>query len=111
MFKKIVVLVLVLMMLMPQTAFANQIINNGVNQALVEYKDEIGMIANLIIAFSAIFSVLIFIIHFMRLGFAGSDPKKRSEVIQSLAISAICTAITGGFGLFFKIYLEIFTNV
>jgi hypothetical protein len=108
MLKKITVFTLLVLLLIPSFAYGDAIINAEVNKAIMEYKDEIKVIANILIGFSAVTSVLIFIIHFLRLGGLHSRPHKRKEVIKDLMVSGMCTAAIGGFGLLFRIYLSIF---
>lgn len=109
MFKRIVVMILIVAIFFPSMSFAEKdIINEGVNKAIALYKDEIAILSNVMIAIAAVLSVLIFIIHFLRLGGYHTHPMMRKRAISDLFVSGICTALIGGFGVIFRIYLEIF---
>lgn len=79
-----------------------------VSDAIGEFKDTMNTISNIFLAISAVSSVLIFIIHFIRLASSYNHPMIRHKVIVDIMISGICTAGIGAFGLFFKLYIGIF---
>ena len=78
------------------------------NEAIGEFKDTINKIANILLAIAALSSVLIFIIHFLRLGAAHNHPMSRYRIMKDIMVSGIVTALIGAIGLVFKLYVGIF---
>lgn len=88
--------------------FEHEIINEETIEAINDFKDEMSTISTYLIAFAAISSVLIFIIHFVRLGASHNHPIFRAKIIREMLVSGICTALIGAIGLIFKVYVSIF---
>lgn len=65
--------------------------------------DEYNVIISGFIGLSVLTSLLIFIIHFMRLGAIGNNPGNRSKVIQDLMVTGITTALLGAIGTIYAI--------
>lgn len=107
---KIVTILVVFIMFMSTFSLANnvEIINPDSIEAVNDFKDYINTISTYIIAFAAVTSVLIFIVHFVRLASSYAHPMLRHKVLKEMFVSGICTALIGGIGLIFKIYVSIF---
>lgn len=72
---------------------------------LNEFKDTIDGFANIILAFGLVSSVLILIIHFIRLGGSESNPMQRNKVLKDIATTLVITALMGSVGLISKIVI------
>lgn len=114
--KKLLLFVIILTLLTLNIAFSfasseqHQIINEETYEKINDFKDEMNKISNIIMAFSLVTSVLIFVIHFIRLAFhAGGKPMMRSLVIRDIMISGVCTGLIGAIGLIMKIYVNLFS--
>lgn len=104
-------LVFILVMSLSSAALAvkeHEVINDDTMSAIGEFKDEIGVIGNFLIAFSAVTSVLVFIIHFVKLSISPSHPIMRHKIMMELLVSAVCTSLIGAIGLIFKLYIGVF---
>lgn len=107
----ITLMIIILLLFFNTTiAFASEheIINDDTVDKIAEFKDEINFISNIIIGFSAVSSVLIFIIHFIRLAGAQNNPTVRGKVLGDIMITGICTSLIGAIGIISKIYINIF---
>lgn len=105
----ILLLICTFLLVAPDLVHAkNQIINDNTVTKLGEFKDIIGSMTNIVIAFALTSSVLIFIIHFISLAKSADNPNKRSEALDNLLKTGIITSILGGIGLFTKLLLAIF---
>lgn len=91
---------------MQTTAFAGT--NETTNNELALLKDDVSVLVNYAIGFALLTSVLIFIIHFLRLASANSDPRKRSAVLHDITTTIIITALLGGIGVISKIFVNMF---
>lgn len=104
--------ILVLLFAFQLTVFANngehEIINEETTEKINEFKAEIGSIINIALAFISVTSVLIFIIHFIRLANAYDHPLFRRKVMEDISTSAIVTALIGGIGLVSKIFIGMY---
>lgn len=58
--------------------------------------------------FGALTSLLVFIIHFIKLASLPSHPIQRQEIFDKMLISAITTALLGGISLVLVLYFGIF---
>lgn len=87
---------------------SNGIINNDTIGKIKAFKNEINFIANVIIAFAAVTSVLIFIVHFIRLANSYDHPITRKKIINDIYVTAICTALIGAVGLISKIFIGVY---
>lgn len=90
-FKKLLVLCLILL-LFTQVAYAQ---NAELNKAFGEFRIEIKYIFSGVSALALLTSIVIFIIHFIRLALHANHPYFRGEIIKNLLISGICTALLG----------------
>lgn len=87
----------------------HKIINEETYEKIDEFKHEINYISNIIIAFAVVTSVLIFIIHFIRLSFHANQPMFRALVIKDIMITGVCTGLIGAISIIVKIYINIFS--
>ncbi len=110
-FFSILFIVIILLSLFHSTAFAggeHEIINDETIEKIDDFKKEIGSITNIILAFVSITSVLIFIVHFIRLANSYDHPFLRRKVQSDLAVTAVVTALIGAIGIVAKIYIGIY---
>ena len=102
---------IILLSLFHSTVFASgehEIINDETIEKIDDFKKEIGSITNIILAFVSITSVLIFIVHFIRLANSYDHPFLRRKVQSDLAVTAVVTALIGAIGIVAKIYIGIY---
>lgn len=109
--KLLMMAILIVLIASTQTSFADEgyvIVNDETYEKINEFKDEISHISTIVIAFSAVTSVLIFIIHFIRLASSCNHPLIRSKILKDIAITGICTALIGAIGLISKIFINLY---
>ena len=83
---------------------------SGVNDSLSKLKTTINDITKFIVAFGLITSVLLLIIHFVRLGMIPARPFHRRKVIDDIAIVFICITAMGALGLIAEIIISVYEN-
>lgn len=109
--KFILFLIIIIFIFINQAVFAtnnHEIINSETNKSINDFKNEINKIANICIVFSLVSSVLILIIHFIRLSLTFNNSILRYKVLENIGISLVCTSLMGAVGLIFKIYVGIY---
>lgn len=111
--KKMLILIIVLLSIVSTCVISfagnnHEIINNETYEKIDDFRKEINTLTNIAIGFAAVTSVLIFIIHFIRLAFNAGQPMLRALVIRDIMITGVCTALIGGIGIIVKIYINIF---
>lgn len=107
-FVSIFLLFIIIFMASSSFAEGHTIINEETNRAIAEFSKEINIIANILIAFSLVTSVLIVIIHFVRISGTYQHSLFRYRVLMQMGTSLLCTALMGIVGVLFKVYLAIF---
>lgn len=75
--------------------FNSTYIKPELNDKMNAFKDEFSITINGLMGFFLASSVLIMIIHFIRLGQHGDKPHLRMKVMNDLIITGICTAAIG----------------
>ena len=107
---KYILFLFIIILFSQSTVFATgyKIINDDTVKAVGEFKNEINFIANILLAIAAVSSVLIFILHFLKLGITFNHPMWRYRAIKDIWVSGICTALIGAIGLIFKLYVGIY---
>lgn len=83
---------------------------SGVNDSLSKLKTTINDITKFIVAFGLITSVLLLIIHFIRLGMIPARPFDRRKVLNDIAIVFICTTAMGALGLIAALIISVYEN-
>ena len=78
------------------------------NEKLKEFKIFMDKYSNIILAFGLVTSVLIFIIHFIRLASTYNHPIARQEVIRDIGVTGLIIALMGGIGLVSKLVVTTF---
>mgnify|MGYP001156486688 FL=1 len=106
----ILLIVILLLFLSNSLVFANehQIINEKTVEKINDFKNEVGSITNIFLAFASITSVLIFIIHFIRLANSYDHPFTRRKVLNDIGTTAIVTGLIGAIGLITKLFIGIY---
>lgn len=92
------------------TMFANatNIIPPGMEKALNNLYAEYYIFVNGFIAFGLLTGILAFMVLFLQLGAAGSNPYARIFILREMLVVGISTALLGGFPLMFVLYLNMF---
>lgn len=73
------------------------------NVKILEFKKVVDFFSNIAIAFSLLTSVLLLIIHFIRLAGSNAHPLLRHDVIRDIGVTGIITASIGAIGLLSKL--------
>lgn len=105
------IVVLVLLFAFQLTVFAageHEIINDETKEKIDDFKTEIGSITNVILAFVSVTSVLIFIVHFIRLANSYDHPFLRRKILNDIGTTAIVTGLIGAIGLITKLFIGIY---
>lgn len=68
---------------------------DDVNNKISDFGKTISFYTNIFIAFSLATSILVLIIHFVRLAIVAHNPKLKKEVLGNIITTCIVTAITG----------------
>ena len=76
-------------------------VKQEVTGKFAEFIDEYNILLSGMWGFFMTSSVLIFIIHFIKLGKFSDNPFARKKIMNDMLITGICTALLGSFGLFF----------
>lgn len=95
--------VLTMMTLNTINVYANEIIKPETNTKLAEFAELVSNYADILIAFALSTSVLIFIIHFIRLANSFDHPFMRRQVQRDIFITGIVTALIGGITIVVKV--------
>lgn len=69
---------------------------------------EYNILINGVWAFLVMSSILIFIVHFIKLGQWSQEPFVRKKIMQDLLITGVCTGLLGSFWLFYFLITRIF---
>lgn len=93
------------LLLFTQIAFAN---NTELNKAFGEFRLEIKYVFSGISGIALLSSIVIFIIHFIKLALNSQNPHLRSECLKNILVSGICTALLGAVNV---IVFIVFTTV
>lgn len=88
-------------------AFNTSYLKPELTSKLQAFQDEFGTTVNGLMAFFMASSVLIFIIHFIRLGQHGANPMARMKIMQDILITGVCTAIIGSLWLVYGLVVTI----
>lgn len=82
----------------------------GVNESYAKLKDTINDITKFVVAGGLLTSVLLLIIHFIRLGSIPARPFDRRKVLNDIGIVAICTAGMGALGIIAWLVMTVYEN-
>lgn len=90
-------------------ATTNHTIPKGLLPAIQRFYDEYFIFVNGFIAFGMLSGVLAFIVLFVQLGAASTNPHARTFILFEMMMVGISTALLGGFPLMMALYLTMFT--
>lgn len=82
-------------------AFNTSYLKPSLNKKIQAFQQECGTLINGLLGFFLASSVLIMIVHFIRLGQYGDKPVMRAKVMNDMLITGICTA---GIGSLWVVY-------
>lgn len=99
--KRFIVLILIIMLIMlsSSTVFAD----GNTNIALMKFQQTVDKYGDVLMGFALSTSVLIFLIHFIRLANSYDHPFMRRQVQRDIFITGIAVAMIGAIGVIGKI--------
>ena len=83
-------------------------VKGEVIQKFQDFIAEYNILLSGVWAFFMTSSVLIFIIHFIKLGQWSNYPMVRQKIMSDLVVTGVCTALLGSFGLVFYLITRMF---
>lgn len=89
-------------------ASATGVMPKGMEKALTNLYKEYYVFVNGFIAFGMLTGVFAFIVLFVQLAAAGSNPYARAFILKEMAVVGITTALLGGFPLMIVLYYTMF---
>lgn len=99
----IVSVMTLVMLLNIDVSYAKPTFDEAWEAFMSEYRIILAGIAGL----GALTSVLVFIVHFVKLGTMPSHPIQRREALTNMVISGVCTALLGGITLVLTLFYHI----
>lgn len=88
-------------------AFNTAYLGDKLNEKLNAFKNEFGTTVNGFLGFFLVSSILIMIIHFIRLGQHGDKPALRAKVMNDMMITGVCTAVIGSLWFVYGLVMAI----
>lgn len=94
--------------MMAHASQVTSIIPKGMEKALTNLYKEYYIFVNGFIAFGMLTGIFAFIVLFMQLAAAGSNPYARAYILREMAVVGITTALLGGFPLMIVLFYTMF---
>lgn len=88
-------------------AFNTSYLKPELNEKLANFQEEFGTTVNGFLGFFLVSSILIMIIHFIRLGQHGDKPALRTKVMNDMMITGVCTAVIGSLWFVYGLVMAI----
>ena len=88
-------------------AFNTSYLTPQLTSKLQAFQNEFGTTVNGLMAFFMASAILIFIIHFIRLGQHGANPMARIKIMQDLLVTGVCAGIIGSLWLVYGLVMTI----
>ena len=83
-------------------------VKEGVVEKFNQFLEEYNILLSGVWGFFMTSSVLIFIVHFIKLGRFSGQPVMRQKIMNDLLVTGVCTALLGSFGLVFFLITRVF---